>query len=239
MTNETSVSYREGIRNILYRNFDSKKETVAIVMNSPSTANLYQEDKTTIKINKIIQYNDLGAYYLINSNISNWEEDLKKISLLTTKLIVAWGAKERNKENKTPTKRNIILNYYNIDNIYEFEAQGNENMPTRLSNTTKIIKRHWSSTPEGKKKSKIRPKSSKKAKNKDDKDVIETYQTLTSFLKNKDINQFINENLTDENEINKFIEKFCFLKKERNFICHPKVKKIKDFKEFLQILNNF
>ena len=135
----TGATYRESKRNWLYRKFDDN-ETIVVLMDNPSHAGIINNDQTTNRLNKIIPYNDYGSYHLLNVSIQGWEKDLEDLSKLTDKIVIGWGASRRDKK-ETQHMRIMIQEHYK--NIYQFQAKGKENMPTRLKFKTKIVPLEW------------------------------------------------------------------------------------------------
>ena len=113
---------------------------IAIIMDTPSYAGIQNDDPTTKRTGKIIQYNGFGCYHLINVGVEGWEQDLEEVGKLTDKIIVAWGAKRRDRK-ETKDLRKMIQEHF--PNIYQFEARGRENMPTRLKHETNIVALDW------------------------------------------------------------------------------------------------
>ena len=135
----SGATYRDSDRNWLYRKFNDN-ETVVVVMDSPSLAGIKKNDQTTTRLNKIIQHNDYGSYHLINISIKGWEKDLVELSKLTDKIVIGWGAVRRDKK-ETQNWRIMIQDHYT--HIYQFQAKGKENMPTRLKYETLVVPLEW------------------------------------------------------------------------------------------------
>lgn len=131
--------YRNGERSLLFRKFNEGPKTV-VIMDSPSYAGIQNDDLTTKRLNKILRYNGFGSYYLINVAVEGWEQDLEEVSRLSDKVIVAWGAIRRDRKD-TKESRKMIQEHF--PNIYQFEARGRENMPTRLKHKTNVILLDW------------------------------------------------------------------------------------------------
>jgi hypothetical protein len=135
----SGATYRDSDRNWLYRKFNDN-ETVVVVMDSPSLAGIKKNDQTTTRLNKIIHHNDYGSYHLINISIKGWEKDLVELSKLTDKIVIGWGAVRRDKK-ETQNWRIMIQDHYT--HIYQFQAKGKENMPTRLKYETLVVPLEW------------------------------------------------------------------------------------------------
>ena len=109
-------------------------------MDSPSHAGIKQNDQTTNRLNKIIPFNGYGSYHLINVSIQGWEKDLKELTKITPKIVIGWGATRRDKK-ETQAWRTMIKEHY--ANIFQFQARGKENMPTRLKYETRVVPLEW------------------------------------------------------------------------------------------------
>jgi hypothetical protein len=138
---ERGIVIRNDVRSEIYRKVSTAGELLVVMMNSPSTATLDNEDRTTEKLNNIVRHNGYGAYYLLNIGVPGWFEDLQQKSLFTQKIIISWGHTIRDKKSTNDVRKKIAEHY---TGIFEFKTTCHESMPTRLGNETEIIPLIWS-----------------------------------------------------------------------------------------------